>query len=65
MTNPLFLGLCILCRKVDAWWPLEIGNQVEQNRLLIITLQESCTWINFDKRIFLSNHTKQTLQKKI
>ncbi len=30
---------------------------MEQNRLLIITLQESHTWINFGKIIFLLNHT--------
>jgi len=30
---------------------------MEQNRLLIITLQESHTWINFGKIIFLLKHT--------
>jgi hypothetical protein len=62
-TNPLFLGLYIPCRKVDTWWPLEIRDHVEQNRLLIITLQESCAWTNFDKRIFLLNHTTQNCKK--
>jgi len=41
ITNPLFLWLYIPCRKVDAWWPPEIKDQVEQNKLLIITLQKS------------------------
>jgi hypothetical protein len=51
LTNPLFLGLYISCKKVDARWPLEIRDHVEQNRLLIISLQE-CTWINFSKKYF-------------
>jgi hypothetical protein len=53
----LVLGLYIPCRKIDAWWPPKIKDQVEQNRLLIITLQESHTWINSGKIIFLLNHT--------
>jgi hypothetical protein len=64
ITNPLFLGLYIPCRKVDTWWPPKIKDQVEQNRLFIITLQESCTWINFGKKIFVLNHITQKLQKR-
>jgi len=64
ITNPLFLGLYIPCKKVDTWWPPKIRDQVEQNRLLIIILQESHTWINFSIKIFLLNHTIEKLQKK-
>jgi hypothetical protein len=47
ITNPLFLGLDIPCKKKgDAWWPPKIRVKVEQNRLLIISLQE-CTGIKF------------------
>jgi hypothetical protein len=41
------LGLYIPCKKVDTWWPPEIKDQMEQDRLFIITLQETCTWIIF------------------
>jgi hypothetical protein len=37
---------------------------VEQNRLLIIILQESHTWINSGKIIFLLNHTIEFFLKK-
>jgi hypothetical protein len=51
------LGLYISCRKGDA----SNGHQIlrirqNKNRLLIIIFQESHTWINFDKRIFVLNH---------
>ncbi len=35
---------------------------MQQNRLLIIIPQESHTWINFSKIIFLLNHNKKKLQ---
>jgi hypothetical protein len=47
------MGLYIPSRKIDVWWPPKIRDQVEQNILLIITFQESHTWINLSKIIFL------------
>jgi hypothetical protein len=45
ITNPLFLGLYTPCKKKgDTWGPPKIRVKVEQNRLLIISLQE-CTQI--------------------
>jgi hypothetical protein len=43
--------------EIHAWWPPKIRDEVGQNRLLIITLQELHTWINFGKIIFLLNQT--------
>jgi hypothetical protein len=49
ITNPLFLGLYIPCkRKGDTLQPLEIRVKVEQTRLLIISFQE-CKGIKFSK----------------
>jgi hypothetical protein len=45
ITSPLFFGAYIPCKmKGDIWQPPHIKVKVEQNRILIISLQE-CTRI--------------------
>jgi hypothetical protein len=49
ITNPLFLGLYIPCkRKGDTWWPPKIRVKAEQNRLITISPQQ-WTQIKFSK----------------
>jgi hypothetical protein len=52
ITNPLLLGFYIPCKK-ESWClmttKLKTRVKVEQNRLLMISFQES-TWINLGKK---------------